>query len=200
MLKASAWNIKCLPENSPLPLPPRFPVKFPQHCFPAACVSTTSPIPGEPSSELFFAARAPWQLHQHNSRYFPLLQSATFLLSEHSLTVLPAAQNTNCGMQHTQAVPRICSITEGFASNQLNNKCYLLLPCQSFLLKFPCAPSSLGCNKKVLAVKALIALLNTLLCSGKLMWMGKNKSPLGTRSRSRKLNSPSLFQSWSHSN
>lgn len=130
--------------------------------------------------------------------HFCKVQLFYFLSS--SLTVLPAAQNTNCAMQHAQAVPRICSVTEGFASNQLNNKCYLLLPCQSFLLKFPCAPSSLGCNKKVLAVKALVALLNTLLCSGKLMWMGKNRSPLGTRSRSRNLNSSSWFQSWSHSN
>lgn len=38
-----------------------------QPCFPPACVSTTSPSPSDPSSELLFPARVPWQLHQHNS-------------------------------------------------------------------------------------------------------------------------------------
>lgn len=51
---------------------------------------------------------------------------------------------------------------EVFASNQLNQKCFLLLTLQPFLLEFPPAPSSLGCNKEVLVVEALMAHLNTL--------------------------------------
>lgn len=51
---------------------------------------------------------------------------------------------------------------EVFASNQLKEKCWLLLTLQPFLLKYPLSPSSLGCNKKVLVVKGLRAHLNTL--------------------------------------
>lgn len=51
-------------------------------------------------------------------------------------------------MQDThQVLPMKYSIIEVFALNHLNNTCYLLLTCHSFLLKFPCTPSLLACNE-----------------------------------------------------
>lgn len=153
------WNAY-LRESTPLPLPLRLPVKFlglNSALFSSSLCQHNFTKSKWPQLRAVFPSQSPWQLHQHNSSIF---HSCTGQPSHLLSSSLP--WNPNCGMQHSPAEPRICSITEEFASNELSSKCCLLLTCQCFLLKFPCAPSSLGCNKTGLIGRALIPHLNTL--------------------------------------